>query len=176
MTSLVFDHIHSPIGEILLVCDGEGRVVALDFEEHQARLQLLLRRYHAVTALPAAGPAPAGIHTALTAFFAGDLDAINSVPVCFRGTAFQRRVWGALRGIPAGATMTYGQLGTAVGNPRACRAVGLANGANPIAIIVPCHRVTGADGTLTGYGGGLERKRWLLAHERTWGGERRKSA
>jgi methylated-DNA-[protein]-cysteine S-methyltransferase len=82
------------------------------------------------------------------------------------GTDFQRRVWQALRGIPYGATMSYGELARRIGNPRAVRAVGLANGANPISIIVPCHRVIGADGSLTGYGGGLERKRFLLALER----------
>jgi methylated-DNA-[protein]-cysteine S-methyltransferase len=84
------------------------------------------------------------------------------------GTDFQRRVWAALRHIPAGTTTTYGGLARVIGQPSASRAVGLANGANPIAIVVPCHRVIGADGTLTGYGGGIERKRFLLAHERRW--------
>jgi methylated-DNA-[protein]-cysteine S-methyltransferase len=81
------------------------------------------------------------------------------------GTDFQRTVWKALRAIPAGETRTYGQLAAAIGSPRAVRAAGLANGQNPVAVIVPCHRVIGANGTLTGYAGGLARKRWLLAHE-----------
>jgi methylated-DNA-[protein]-cysteine S-methyltransferase len=82
-----------------------------------------------------------------------------------RGTAFQQRVWAALRDIPFGETATYGQTATALGNPTASRAVGLANGQNPISIVVPCHRVVGADGSLTGYGGGLAAKQWLLEHE-----------
>jgi methylated-DNA-[protein]-cysteine S-methyltransferase len=93
------------------------------------------------------------------------LTAINSLPVKTEGTAFQRSVWAALRTIPTGKTTTYGRLAVGVGRPKAVRAVGMANGANPISVIVPCHRVIGADATLTGYGGGLERKGWLLRHE-----------
>ena len=100
----------------------------------------------------------------LLAYFAGELTTF-AVPVAASGTAFQQLVWAALREIPFGATTSYGALARAVGRPGASRAVGLANGRNPIAIIVPCHRVIGADGSLTGYGGGLTRKRWLLAHE-----------
>jgi methylated-DNA-[protein]-cysteine S-methyltransferase len=85
--------------------------------------------------------------------------------VATNGTDFQKSVWHALRAIPAGQTVTYGELARRLGQPTAMRAVGLANGANPIGIVVPCHRVVGANGTLTGYAGGLERKRWLLAHE-----------
>jgi methylated-DNA-[protein]-cysteine S-methyltransferase len=99
------------------------------------------------------------------AYFAGDLSAIERLAVVTGGTDFQREVWAALRRIPAGRTLSYGALATQLGRPKAVRAVGLANGANPIGIVVPCHRVIGADGSLTGYGGGLERKRWLLAHE-----------
>ena len=108
------------------------------------------------------------VSAALEAFFAGRLQAIDAVAVHTGGTAFQRRVWAALRAIPAGTTTTYGRLAAALGQPTASRAVGLANGANPVVIVVPCHRVIGADGTLTGYGGGIERKRWLLDHERSW--------
>ena len=103
---------------------------------------------------------------ALARFFAGDVEAIAPLAVRTNGTDFQRRVWAALRRIPAGRTTTYGELAATIGAPAASRAVGLANGANPIAIVVPCHRVIGANGTLTGYGGGLARKRWLLDHER----------
>jgi len=101
----------------------------------------------------------------LDAYFAGDLTAIDDVPVATNGTPFQRTVWAALRRIPAGTTTSYGALAASIGYPSAMRAVGLANGANPVAIIVPCHRVIGADHSLTGYGGGLPRKRWLLEHE-----------
>ncbi len=83
------------------------------------------------------------------------------------GTEFQRRVWGELREIPLGETISYGELARRLGTPGASRAVGLANGRNPVSIVVPCHRVIGADGRLTGYGGGLERKAWLLRHEAT---------
>ena len=101
----------------------------------------------------------------MAAYFAGDLTEFD-VPLGLKGTDFQRRVWDGLRQIPFGETWSYAQLAENVGNAKACRAVGLANGRNPIGIIVPCHRVIGADGTLTGYGGGLERKAWLLEHER----------
>lgn len=105
----------------------------------------------------------------LQAYFAGELTRF-SVELDTGGTAFQRRVWGALQEIPFGATTTYGRLATELGEPRASRAVGLANGRNPISVIIPCHRVIGANGSLTGYGGGLSRKQWLLAHERGGGG------
>lgn len=102
---------------------------------------------------------------ALAAYFEGDLTALDGIERAAGGTPFQRAVWSALREIPAGETLSYGALAARVQSPRAVRAVGLANGANPIGIVVPCHRVIGADGAFTGYGGGLERKRWLLAHE-----------
>ena len=108
----------------------------------------------------------AGLSTRVRAYFAGDIEILGEVPVRAGGTPFQRTVWAALREIPPGRTTSYGQLAARLGRPGASRAVGLANGANPVAIAVPCHRVIGADGTLTGYGGGLERKRWLLEHER----------
>jgi methylated-DNA-[protein]-cysteine S-methyltransferase len=175
--TLLLDRMPSPLGEMLLGCDGESQLIALDFADHEARMQRLLQRHHGTGRFTlTAGRAPLAVTAALAAFFAGELDAIASVAVRTAGTEFQRRVWVALRRIPAGATMTYGQLATVIGRPNACRAVGLANGANPVGIVVPCHRVIGADGTLTGYGGGIERKRWLLAHERRWAGERRASA
>jgi methylated-DNA-[protein]-cysteine S-methyltransferase len=93
--------------------------------------------------------------------------ALDTLKTATGGTEFQRTVWAALRAIPAGETRSYGQLAAAIGKPRAVRAAGLANGQNPIAVIVPCHRVIGANGTLTGYAGGVERKRWLLAHEKS---------
>jgi methylated-DNA-[protein]-cysteine S-methyltransferase len=100
----------------------------------------------------------------LTAYFAGDLREFD-LPLEAPGSDFQRRVWRELRQIPFGRSISYGELARRIGQPAASRAVGRANGQNPISIIVPCHRVIGADGTLTGYGGGLDRKRWLLDHE-----------
>ena len=161
---LFMQRVASPVGEILLVSDEDGAVRALDFHDYEPRMQLLLRRYYGGYQLQA-GRAPGSVTDALDAYFAGDRMAIETVTVATGGTAFQREVWDALRSIPSGSTVTYTTLAQTVGRPAARRAVGLANGANPIAIIVPCHRVIGADGSLTGYGGGLERKRWLLEHE-----------
>ena len=99
-------------------------------------------------------------------YFAGDLTSLDRIPVQTGGTEFQRAVWAALRQIPAGTTTTYGRLAGCTGRPSASRAVGMANGSNPVAIVVPCHRVIGANAKLTGYGGGLHRKEWLIEHER----------
>ena len=176
MTTLALDRLASPLGTMLVVWDGDGVLRALDFADHEARCRRLLLRHYGSDA-PAAGSAPRTIADALGRFFAGDLAAIERVAVATNGTPFQRRVWAALRAIPAGTTVSYGRLAATLGQPTASRAVGLANGANPIGIVVPCHRVVGSDGALTGYGGGLERKRWLLAHERRWTiDERRASA
>lgn len=110
-------------------------------------------------------PLHADVIARLTAYFSGDRTAIDAIPVAPAGTAFQRAVWLTLRRIPAGATWSYRQLAERVGRPAAIRAVGAANGANPIPIVLPCHRVIGSDGRLVGYGGGMDRKKWLLAHE-----------
>lgn len=161
---LTLDRLASPVGEVLVATDADGAVRALDFHDYEARLRrLLIRHYGAVELVE--GRAPEPVRQAIQAWFGGDLTALDAVPVRTGGTDFQRSVWKALRDIPAGETRTYGQLAAAIGAPRAVRAVGLANGANPVGVIVPCHRVIGANGTLTGYAGGLERKRWLLAHE-----------
>ena len=163
--TLTLDRVATPVGEVLLVTDGEGAVRALDFADHEARMTRLLAR-HAPGAVVTEGRAPEAVRRAVEAWFAGDLTALDGLTVRTGGTAFQRTVWAALRTIPAGETRSYGQLAAAIGSPRAVRAAGLANGQNPIAVIVPCHRVIGANGALTGYAGGLERKRWLLDHER----------
>jgi O-6-methylguanine DNA methyltransferase len=113
----------------------------------------------------AAGGVPAHVRRAFEAYFAGDLQALETLPWATGGTAFQRAVWAALRTIPAGGTVSYAGLAARIGRPAAMRAVGLANGRNPISVMLPCHRVIGAAGDLTGYGGGLARKRWLLRHE-----------
>lgn len=158
------ERLPSPIGTLLLVSDGEV-LRAVEFEDFAARMSKLLRRYHGEHEL-VAGKVPRAMSDALRRFFAGDIRAVDAVPVATGGSEFQRRVWMALREIGAGATESYGALAARIGHPKASRAVGLANGANPICIVLPCHRVIGADGSLTGYGGGIERKRWLLAHER----------
>jgi methylated-DNA-[protein]-cysteine S-methyltransferase len=161
---LLLDLFPSPIGEIRLVTDEEGRLAALDFTDYEMRNLTLLRR-HWPDAELVEGKAPAKATKALAAYFAGDLSAIDRLEVATNGTAFQEAAWAALRSIPAGETRSYAEQAVAIGKPRAMRAVGLANGSNPVAIVNPCHRVIGADGGLTGYGGGLSRKRWLLEHE-----------
>ncbi|MDP2764715.1 MAG: methylated-DNA--[protein]-cysteine S-methyltransferase [Brevundimonas sp.] len=162
--TLTLDRIATPVGEVLLVTDGEGAVRALDFADYEARMTRLLAR-HAPGAALVGGRAPETVRRAVEAWFGGDLTALDGLTVKTGGTAFQRTVWAALMTIPAGETRSYGQLAAAIGSPRAVRAAGLANGQNPVAVIVPCHRVIGASGALTGYAGGLERKRWLLRHE-----------
>ena len=163
---LQIDRVASPLGTLLVVFDQPGRLRALDFHDYEARMQRLLRVHYGERGFELhAGRAPAAVANALAAFFAGALDALAPIAVRSGGTPFQRQVWSALRCIPSGATRSYGEVARAIGKPGASRAVGLANGANPIAIVVPCHRVIGADGSLTGYAGGIERKRWLLEHE-----------
>ena len=162
--SLTLDRIATPVGEVLLVTDDQGAVRALDFADYEARMTRLLAR-HAKGAAVVEGRAPETLRSRLEAWFSGDLTALDGVAVRTGGTEFQRAVWAALREIPVGETRSYGQLAAAIGSPRAVRAAGLANGQNPIAVIVPCHRVIGASGALTGYAGGIERKRWLLRHE-----------
>jgi methylated-DNA-[protein]-cysteine S-methyltransferase len=146
----------SPIGELLLSGDGET-LSGLYFPDGSKAL------------VPRAewtrdDGAFQDSRRQLTAYFAGELTSFD-LPLAPRGTPFQLRVWEALQQIPYGATTTYGKVATLLGDPKATRAVGLANGSNPIAIIIPCHRVIGADGRLTGYGGGMQRKHWLLARE-----------
>ena len=162
--TLILDRVATPVGEVLLVTDGEGAVRALDFDDHEARMNRLLAR-HAPGAVAREGRGPEAVRSAVEAWFSGDLSALDGLKVRTGGTAFQRTVWAALRTIPTGETRSYGQLAASIGRPKAVRAAGLANGQNPVAVIVPCHRVIGANGTLTGYAGGLERKRWLLRHE-----------
>lgn len=160
------EHLDTPTGRLLVVTDDDGCLRAVDWEDHGPRLHQLLRRQYGADAvrLRAASRASAA-SDALRAYFAGDTGCLAGLAVATNGTGFQRRVWDALRGIPAGQTVSYGALAIRIGQPTAMRAVGLANGANPVSIVVPCHRVIGAGGALTGFGGGLERKRWLLAHE-----------
>ena len=160
------ERIDTPIGGLTIAADDEGNLRAADFDGYEDRMNLLLRRHYGADGFalePARGRS--AIAQSIAAYFAGRLDAIDNISVLTGGTEFQRHVWAALRKIPCGATWSYGELAARIGRPAAVRAVGLANGSNPIPIVVPCHRVIGSDGTLTGYGGGLARKRWLLAHE-----------
>jgi len=158
----------SPIAPLQLFTDEHGAVRVLDFDTDSPRTVRLMRRWYGDAPVEA-GDAPSAVRAEMDAYFAGDLTALGRVAWSVVGTDFQKTVWRALLDIPAGTTTTYGALAARIGRPSAVRAVGLANGANPVGLVIPCHRVIGADGSLTGYGGGLERKRWLLAHERGMG-------
>lgn len=161
------DRLTTPIGELVMVADDRDRLRILGWDHGEAGLrralamqsgrkdEMAIERRHN----------PGGFTEALRAYFHGDLHEIDGLAVEAGGTSFQRTVWTALREIPCGSTVSYGELARRIGRPAAVRAVGLANGSNPVAVVVPCHRVIGSNGTLTGYGGGLERKRWLLEHE-----------
>ncbi|HEY0182538.1 MAG TPA: methylated-DNA--[protein]-cysteine S-methyltransferase [Rhodopila sp.] len=154
----------TPTGTMLLLTDGDEQIRALDWDDYAPRMHQLLRLQYGRVRLDARDGISAA-RRAIEAYFDGILTALDSLPVKTAGTAFQRTVWAALRTIPIGATTTYGRLAAQLGRPKAMRAVGMANGSNPISIIVPCHRVIGANASLTGYGGGLARKYWLLRHE-----------
>ena len=156
--------IDSPLGPVLLLEDARGQVCWLDWLEAVDRFKRLWPR-HAGADWALAPATDSAAASALTRYFAGQPDALAALPVRTAGTAFQREVWSALRQIPRGETRSYAQLATTIGRPSAVRAVAAANGANPISLIVPCHRVIGSDGSLTGYAGGLTRKGWLLRHE-----------
>jgi methylated-DNA-[protein]-cysteine S-methyltransferase len=156
----------APCGQMLVVTDHEDTLRLLHWgTDHAEATGLLCRQCGRDDVRLETGRTASTARRALEAYLAGDLHAIDTVRVSARGTAFQQEVWTALRTIQAGATLSYGALAAQIDHPKAVRAVGLANGSNPIAVVVPCHRVIGADGSLTGYGGGLERKRWLLEHE-----------
>jgi len=160
---LFLDRLKSPIGTIALISDGAALRV-LDFVDCEERMQRLLKLHYGAQAAVESREST-GIKRRVEAYFEGDLTSVDSIPVSTEGTAFQKQVWAELRKIPAGTTLSYGDLAKRIGKPGASRAVGLANSSNPIGIVVPCHRVIGSTGALTGYGGGIERKRWLLKHE-----------
>lgn len=160
------ERLNTPTGRMLIVTDDEHRLRAVDWEDREPRLQRLLRRHYGANAIRLRDVSrPSAARRSIQTYFEGDMDAVAGLSTATNGTDFQRTVWDALRRIPAGHTISYGGLAVRIGRPTAARAVGLANGANPIAVVIPCHRVIGADASLTGYGGGVERKRWLLAHE-----------
>jgi methylated-DNA-[protein]-cysteine S-methyltransferase len=160
------DRLATPIGELIVIADSEGALRTIDWTDHEARMKLLLGRYYGkdrYTLTPKRDPG--GLTSAMRRYFKGEIGVLKDLAVATSGTAFQTSVWKALRRIKDGTTISYAELAHRIGKPRAVRAAGLANGQNPISIVVPCHRVIGSNGSLTGYGGGLHRKQWLLAHE-----------
>jgi methylated-DNA-[protein]-cysteine S-methyltransferase len=160
--TLTLDRIPTPIGTALVVTDGAGVLRAFNWTDYEDQMSTwIVRRYPKALRREAAGPLREAFH----AYFGGEVDALRTVPWEGAGTPFQREVWRTLCTIPGGETLSYAGLAERIGRPTAVRAVGLANGSNPVALVVPCHRVIGSDGSLTGYGGGLHRKRWLLDHE-----------
>ena len=161
---LRLDRMPTPIGEALIVTDEAGCLRAFDWADREAGMTRLLRLHYG-SLVPEPGAAPGGMMRLLRRYFEGDVSCLASIEWRTAGTRFQRDVWVALTTIAPGQTMSYGGLAAKIGCPKAVRAVGTANGSNPISVVVPCHRVIGADGSLTGYGGGIERKRWLLEHE-----------
>ena len=164
-------YISTPLGEMLALASEDG-LCALEFtgpRKRIPRLEARLSRWfpsHEIVDREAR--VIARMRKWLTAYFAGTSAAAEDIPLDMRGAPFEKRVWTALCAIPPGQTTSYGAIAKSLGDAGASRAVGAANGANPVAIIVPCHRVIGSTGSLTGYGGGLERKKWLIDHERRW--------
>jgi methylated-DNA-[protein]-cysteine S-methyltransferase len=165
IVQLFVDRIPTPLGEMFIVTDSDENLRAAYWTD-EARMTGVLRAHFRETGFTVEPRLKPSSHVAaFRRYFGGELSAIDQLIVKTAGTAFQREVWQALREIPCGSTISYSALAQRIGRPAAVRAVGLANGSNPICVVVPCHRVIGADGSLTGYGGGLERKRWLLRHE-----------
>jgi len=159
---VAIETIDSPIGP-LTAAERGGRVCLLHFGADSPDIDPILDRWY--PGEPRARRTLPDVTGTLKRYFSGEVAALDAIPVELNGTPFQKQVWQALRRIPPGTTISYGQLAKRIGEAAAVRAVGAANGANPVAVIVPCHRVIGSNGKLTGYGGGLDRKRWLLAHE-----------
>jgi methylated-DNA-[protein]-cysteine S-methyltransferase len=159
--TLTVDRLETPIGTALLVTDERGVLRAFNWTDYEPAMLAWIGRHYPKAKL-VDGLAPPAVRGAFEAYFQGEARALDRVPWKASGTAFQLKVWEALCTIAAGETLSYAGLAARIGRPTAVRAVGLANGANPVAVVVPCHRVIGTNGSLTGYGGGLPRKRWLL--------------
>ncbi|MBS0296147.1 MAG: methylated-DNA--[protein]-cysteine S-methyltransferase [Proteobacteria bacterium] len=163
---ILIDRVDTPVGELIVVADRKGALRAVDWTDHEERMRRLLRLHYGERGWTLTRATdPSGLSSLMRRYFSGEIGVIDDLATATAGTAFQRQVWEALRAVPAGETISYAELARRIGRPAAVRAVGLANGANPVGVVVPCHRVVGSNGSLTGYGGGLERKRWLLAHE-----------
>jgi len=165
--ALTLDRLHTPIGDLLIVGDNDGRLRAAEFHDFEDRLHrsLQLKRATPCAYSLREGRASKVIRERLQAYFAGELAAIDDIAIATGGTEFQQKVWRALRKIAPGRTMTYGALARRLGATNAMRAVGAANGANPLSFVVPCHRAIGKSGDLTGYHWGLTRKRAILGWE-----------
>jgi methylated-DNA-[protein]-cysteine S-methyltransferase len=163
MMKLLIDRIPSPLGTIILISDGAS-LCSLDFADYETRMMALLhKRYRSLELVESIDPQ--GFSSSIRAYLNGDFGSVQDLPVNAGGTDFQQQVWQSLRLIPVGTTISYGELATNIVKPTAARAVGMANSLNPVAIVIPCHRVIGTKAKLTGYAGGLDRKRWLLEHE-----------
>lgn len=163
---LTIDRTRTPIGGMVVIADNDGNLRAVDWTDHEERMRRFLRLHYGENGFrlePVKNPY--GLVDAISRYFSGELSVLDTLPVETAGTTFQRAVWKELRAIPCGTTTTYAKLAQQIGRPTAVRAVGLANGSNPVGVVVPCHRVIGTNGSLTGYGGGIDRKRWLLEHE-----------
>ena len=163
-SALTLERMATPIGEAMIVTDQAGVLRAFNWTDYEDRMLVWLGRHYPRTPMRE-GRSAAPVHDAFVRYFAGEARALEGLAWEARGTAFQLKVWQTLCSIPAGETLSYAGLAERIGRPSAVRAVGLANGANPISLAVPCHRVIGSNGSLTGYGGGLPRKTWLLRHE-----------
>ena len=163
MTMLIYDTVATPIGTVVLVVDGE-RLCSLDYADYEQRMMTLLQKRYGAVQLSKMND-PCGFSSRVQRYFAGDFGCLDEIPVSVGGTPFQQQVWERLRAIPVGKTVTYGEMAAQLGKPKAYRAVGASNALNPIALVLPCHRVVGSNAALTGYAGGLERKQWLLRHE-----------
>lgn len=162
MTSLVREHLATPLGKLLVFSTSDRRLAVVDWLDTLDRLPAA--RHAALTAAPPAS-AESPTVAALRRYFAGDLQSLDALEVDPQGSPLQQQVWAALRAIPAGCTCSYAELAERIGRAGSARAIGAAVGANPLLLVLPCHRVVGANGALTGYAAGLERKRWLLEHE-----------
>ena len=163
MNTIALSTVDSPIGELTVAARGP-RVCLVHFGPVSKYVRSALATWYPDVPVEP-GDDPGGAVSVLKRYFGGDLASLDEVDVELHGTPFQQRVWNALRTVAAGTTTSYAQLADRVGAPTAVRAVGAANGANPVAVVLPCHRIIGSNGSLTGYGGGLDRKRWLLNHE-----------
>jgi len=165
MLTLILDQLLTPLGTALILTDKTENLRALDWSDYEDRMYRLLRLHYGTDYEIVEGMRLSKASLLIGKYFAGDLKAIDKIKIATNGTPFQKKVWTALRKIPAGKTITYAALAKKLGAPGAVRAVGGANGANPIGVVVPCHRMIGTSGKLTGYGGGLHRKKYLLEHE-----------
>lgn len=162
---LSVERIPTPIGEFLAVFGPDGRLQASQWADRRARMERDLGRRHRAGYRLCERASGGAAALAIGRYFDGDPAAAAGLDIDPGGTSFQQAIWTALLSIPCGETATYAGLARAIGRPSAIRAVGHANAANPISLVIPCHRLVGSNGSLTGYGGGIDRKRWLLEHE-----------